>query len=123
MFKFMPVEYNKSIAYFMDLVSKLPVVGAKDLILTLHRASKTSPDQPPAATPEYEAEVTDTVRQICAAASIVGVGVHLRQAAKNEDYIPGGSGNVNAMLDWINTVAMDNVQVVPQTGLLLKHNR
>ena len=123
MFKFMPVEYNESMTYFLSLVRQLPVLGAKDLILSLHRASKTSPNAPPAATPEYEAEVTDTVRQICEAASAVGVGVHLRQAAKNEDYIMGGSGNVSAMLDWIDTVAVNNLQVAPQTGLLLKHNR
>ena len=123
MFKFMPAEYNKSMSYFTSLVSRLPTVGATDLILTLHRASKTTPDAPPKSTPEYQAEVTETVREICKAAKRVGVDVHLRQAAKNEDYIPGGSADTGAMLSWVNSVGVDNLLVAPQTGLLLKHNR
>eukprot|EP01050_Picozoa_sp_SAG11_P037550 SAG11_NODE_14862_length_597_cov_1.050201_1_plen_96_part_10 len=46
MFKYMPAEYNKSMAYFLSVVERMPLIGATDLLLTLHRASKTTPDAP-----------------------------------------------------------------------------
>jgi hypothetical protein len=117
LYKYMPAEYNASMRMFLDVIGKLPAIGAKDMIMTLHRK--------PPTTPNVFADMEDTVKMICAAAKQnAGATVHLRQAPKNDDYL-GASASADAgqtLLAWAEKLGQDNLRVALQTGLLLKNN-
>jgi hypothetical protein len=112
----MPAEYNKSMEMFLDVVQKLPLISATDLMLTLHIS--------PPMSPNVSTDIQDTLRAICAAAKQQGATVHLRQAPKNDDFIRGGSSDAGgAMLKYVAGIGAGNLRVALQVGLLLKHQR
>lgn len=118
LYKYMPREYESSMAMFLDVIGKLPAIGSRDLVMTLHQNPPTSPNVPE--------DMLETVRAIARAAMQHGATVHLRQAPKNDD-IMGSDASSDAgetMLSWVSQLGSDvqNVKVALQTGLLIKHS-
>ena len=87
LYTYMPAEYNKSMAMFMDVLQKLPAIGATDILLTLHQSPPGN--QPTSA--QVAADVAASIKQICVVAAKHRVTVHLRQAFKNDNMIPSES--------------------------------
>ncbi len=99
--------YQESMAAVRDLVDKMPALGAKDLILTLHRGPENN-----FTGEQAEASFGTTVREICAQAAENGVTVYLRMSMK-------GLSNPNEMLAFAQRVGAPNLLFAPSLALLV----
>ncbi|HPO12955.1 MAG TPA: hypothetical protein PLI09_05885 [Candidatus Hydrogenedentes bacterium] len=69
--------YNESMAAIHDVLEKMTILGAKDLILTRHRGPENN-----FSGEQTEASFETSVREICAQAAAKGVTVYFRMSIK-----------------------------------------
>ncbi len=85
--------FAESVAMLRDVIGKMPLVGSKDALLTLHDTSEL----PPAnfsADPhgETRASIVATLQTLAAEAAALNVSIHLRRTSRNDDMAGGGLG-------------------------------
>ena len=83
--------YAESLAMLRDVVNKMPIVGSRDALLTLHDTSELPPANfsadPHGAT---RASIIATLQSLAAEAASLNVSVHLRRTARNDNMAGGG---------------------------------
>ncbi len=102
--------YQESRNAVRAVVDKMPALGAKDVILTLHRGPENN-----FTGEQASASFDATVREICAQAAQNGITVYLRMSMK-------GLSNPNEMMAFSQRVGASNLLFAPSFALLV-HRR
>lgn len=68
-----------------------------------------------------DADIQETLRTICIAASKHKATVHLRQAHKNDNFFASDDAGA-AALEYVKKVDVSNLRIALQTGILLENN-
>jgi hypothetical protein len=104
--------YNESIAVVNDVITKATVLGARDILLSLHGVPEIGPNATTTAT-----LVAATLRTLVAtaAAAVPSITLHLRHGKKN-DALAGTS--LAEQTAWL-AVATPGIVIAPNTGVLV----
>jgi sugar phosphate isomerase/epimerase len=103
-----PQEHARSLAGVNDVLDKMTALGAKDLVISLHRAPENNYTRE-----QYDASVTDNCRTLARRAASTGITVHLRQTPKKE------TPTLDALAQWVNAVKEPNFRAAPALAALL----
>jgi hypothetical protein len=99
-------DYQASMSAIDDVLAKMPLVGADDLILSLHRTPETN------ITDEKTwAAFENSVREICRKAAAKAITVHLRTGMKPPRNIPDA-------VKFVRRVGAGNLRIAASTALL-----
>jgi len=101
-----PVEYESSMAVIDGIIAKMPMIGARDLILSLHRTPENN-----ISNEDTWDSFAGTLKTICDKAASVDVTVHLRQAIKRPS-------NPGELADMLARVDAPNLRIAPSLALL-----
>ena len=101
-----PEEYAASMAAIDKVLAKMPMLDARDLILSLHMNPENN-----FSAEQTRASFIVTLKQICGKAAAANTTVHLRMSPKD------GRG-LNGILKLISEVAAPNLRVAPSLALL-----
>jgi hypothetical protein len=107
----LPADYAASTNAIADVLAKMPVLGARDLILTLHRHPENN-----FTGQETEESFEATLRGLAALAAGHGVTLHLRLAFGKPPW------NLKEGLGWLERVGAGNLTLAPSTALLEGQN-
>ncbi len=100
-------DYEASMAVIDDVLAKMALLGAQDLVLALHRLPENN-FTPKQSWASWEA----TLREVCRSATKQGVTVHLRL------YPARPPSNVESALAFIDRVKAPNLRLAPSTAAL-----
>ncbi|MCW5976869.1 MAG: hypothetical protein KIT09_02270 [Bryobacteraceae bacterium] len=101
-------DYARSMAAIEDVLAKMQLLGARDLIVSLHRFPENNFTRE-----QTWAAFEKTLRRVCERAGAAGIAVHLRIA-------PGKPpANLTEAAAFVNRVAAENLRIAPSTSLLL----
>lgn len=100
------VEYKRSMSGIADVISKMPSLGAHDLILTLHTGAGYFSKE------EHWKRFAITLKDLCRQAHDMGVTLYLRNAT-------GKLGTLDELLGLIDRVGASNLKLAVATGPLL----
>jgi hypothetical protein len=100
-------EYRRSVGVIEAVLEKMPALGARDLVLSLHRHPENNFTDAQ-ATASFE----QTLRRIGDTARPHGITLHLRLAQGKPPW------NLGAGLAWMQRVKADNFKLAPSTALL-----
>ena len=101
-------EFARSMAAVSGVLDKMTALGAKDLIISLHR----QPENNMEATPFY-ASLTETCRTLARQAAGAGITLHLRQTPNKM------TPALDNLADWIRKVNEPNFKGAPALALAL----
>ncbi len=116
-------EYEEGMAVIYDILEKVELLGAKDMILCLHRAPENNFTRK-----QTEDSFVSSVRRICDKAAGLGITLHLRTKCADPDTI--GLKNLkkvetdfhdmglSELLQFIQKVGRKNLKVAAGTALL-----
>ncbi|HUW60175.1 MAG TPA: hypothetical protein VMZ06_04140 [Candidatus Bathyarchaeia archaeon] len=105
-----PEEFAASMAAIDDVLAKMPLLDARDLVLSLHRTPENN-----FTGEQTRASFIATLKQICDKAAAADITVHLRMSPKD------GRG-LNAIFKIVSEVAAPNLRVAPSVALLSEGN-
>ncbi|MCX5769713.1 MAG: hypothetical protein NTZ09_05510 [Candidatus Hydrogenedentes bacterium] len=103
-----PEEFAASLAAIDNVLAKMPLLNADNLILSLHRMPETN-----FTAEQTRASFIVTLKQICGKAAAANTTVHLRMSPKD-------GRSLNDILQLISEVAVPNLRVAPSVALLLE---
>jgi len=101
-------DYSASMAAISDVLTKMEMLGAQDLILSLHRF----PENNFTGEQSWDSFET-TLRELCENAEGRKINVHLRMCSGKPPR------NVKEALQFIARVGVNNLQLAPSIGMLL----
>ncbi|MFN7998827.1 MAG: hypothetical protein U0Q18_34705 [Bryobacteraceae bacterium] len=104
----LPEHYQASMAAVEDVLSKMPPVGATDLILPLHRIPENN-----VTDEETWASFETTVRSICSNAAAKGITVHLRTGLEKPPH------TIQEAVDFVRRVGAKNLKIAPNLASLI----
>jgi hypothetical protein len=104
-------DYEESLATMADVLAKMKVLGARDLILSLHRQPENN-----FSGPQTQEGFEKTLRKLAADAAPLGVTLHLRMASGKPPW------TLQDMLALIGKVSAENLRIAASTGLLSRTN-
>lgn len=104
-----PPRFAASMAVVDDILEKMTALGAKDLIVSLHRRPENN-----FSAKQTRTSFDATLRRLCAAAAARGVTVYLRTS-------PKGGDRIRAVVAMMDRVAAPNLRWAASTALLLHH--
>jgi len=100
-------DYEASMATINDVLAKMEVLGAKDLIFSLHRFPETN------FTREQTREAfTETLKKLAKEGEAHGINLHLRLAFSKPPW------GVDSGLEWLDRVGTPNLKLAVSTALL-----
>ena len=102
-----PADYQASMTAISNVLAKMEILGARDLILPLHRPPENNFTEEQTRT-----SFTATLKTLASEAAVRGVTLHLRIApGKPPRSLSGG-------LTWLDRVGANNVKLAASTALL-----
>jgi len=101
-------DYEQSMAALADVMAKMHVLGAHDLILSLHRHPENN-----FTNEQTQAGFEETLRTLAAEAGKLGITLHLRMTLGKP---PWTLGDADALIE---RVGADNLRLAASTALLL----
>ena len=101
-------EYARSQRTLDGLLEKMQALGAKDLVVSLHRMPETNFTRK-----QYEASLQETCRTLARQAAVRGIRVHLRQTPKKE------TPTLDSLEHWVKAVNEPNFRAAPALAALL----
>ena len=101
-------EYQASMATVEAVFAKMQILGARDLLMSLHRHPETNYTDA-----QTQADFQKSLKHICQAAETRQITVHLRMVHGKPPW------NLKAAVDFIQTVGAANLRVAPSTAMLL----
>jgi len=101
-------DYSASMAAIDDVIDKMPSLGARDLIVCLHRQPENN-----MSAEDWRASLTESLRAICVRAGERGVTVHLRVT---QGRVPGSLGEAIGFMDM---VGRPELRLAPSVALVL----
>jgi sugar phosphate isomerase/epimerase len=101
-------EYARSMAALHSLVENMQALGAKDLLISLHRLPETNFTQK-----QFDASLQETCRTLAREAAARGITVHLRQTPKK------GTPTLDSLTHWVKAVNEPNFRAAPALAALL----
>ncbi|HNX33435.1 MAG TPA: hypothetical protein PKM57_02330 [Kiritimatiellia bacterium] len=101
-------EYARSMAAFGGVLNKMQALGAKDLLISLHRLPENNFTRD-----QFNASLAETCRALARQAAASGITVHLRQTPKKE------TPTLDALAQWVKTVNAPNFRAAPALAALL----
>ncbi len=104
-------DYEASMAVIEDVLAKMAILGARDLILSLHRVPENN-----FSAQQTWASFDEALRRVCKRAAGEHVTVHVRICPGKP---PAG---VAEALGFLERVGADNLRLAPSTALLLGGN-
>jgi hypothetical protein len=100
-------EYNASVAAIQDVIAKMRLIGASDLILCLHRTPENNMDSQTAID-----LMATTLQTLVPVATSANVTMHLRHIAKSP------VSPAKALLSWLQQHGLDSaIAVMPSTAM------
>lgn len=86
--------YAESMAMLRDVIAKMPLVGSRDALLTLHDTSELPPANFSSGDPTglTRASIVATLQTLAAEAAGLNVSLHLRRSSRNDNMAGGGLG-------------------------------
>lgn len=99
--------YQASMSAIDDVLAKMPLLGAADLILSLHRTPENN-----ITDEETWAAFETSVREICRKAAAKGITVHLRTGMKPPHNIPEA-------VKFVRRVGAGNLRIAASTAMLI----
>ena len=103
----LPGDYAASMSTLSNVVEKMSILGAKDLLLSLHRHPENN-----FTAEQTEAGFETTLRQLAAAAAPAGITLHLRQAFGKPPW------SLVEAARFVERVGAANLRLAPSTALL-----
>ena len=101
-------EYERSMHTVAAVLSRMPMVGSKDLLICLHRLVENN-----IGVEDTWASIDETIRGICADAAGAGISVHLRLA-------PGKPvSDIDDAVGFLARIGASNLSLAPSTGNLI----
>lgn len=104
----LPEDYVASTNTIAEVLAKMPILGARDLILTLHRHPENN-----FTGQQTDASFEATLRELATLATGHGVTLHLRLAFGKPPW------NLEAGLRWVERAGAANLKLAPSTALLV----
>jgi len=101
-------DFDASLRAIDDVLGKMTVLGASDVIISLHRTPENNITED-----ETRAALEKSVRDICAKAQLRGITVHLRMSLGKPPR------TLAEALDFIRRVGAGNLRLAPSTALLI----
>lgn len=101
-------EYTATIATVEDILAKMELVGARDLLISLHRHPENN-----YTNAQTETDFGKSVKRICEAARTRQITVHLRMTPHKPPW------NLKAAVDFVTSIGVENLRVAPSTAMLL----
>jgi len=101
-------EYARSMAAFGDVLDKMQALGAKDLLISLHRLPENNLTRE-----QFNASLAETCRALAKQGAAKGITLHLRQTPKKE------TPTLDALAQWVRTVNEPNFRAAPALAALL----
>jgi hypothetical protein len=101
-------EYQRSLAAINDVIDKMGILGAQDLVFSLHRFPDTN-----FTTQQATDSMQATISNLCQVAAAKGITLHLRLS----QYKP--PVNVGDALDWLARINAPNLRLAANTAVLL----
>ncbi|XEC96047.1 hypothetical protein AB6A23_05640 [Paenibacillus tarimensis] len=120
-------EYGKSMAVIEDVIAKMPLIGAKDLIVCLHRAPENN-----FTLKQTRESFIATLQRLCEIAGKEGIALHLRTQCTDPNAVnlnpENGTSNFHdmtpdALCHFIQCVAKPNLKLAASTSLALAARR
>jgi len=102
-----PQDHARSMASIADVIDKMPVLGARDLILSLHRYPENN-----FSDARTQAAFVSSLQSLCGKATGQGVTLHLRTAQGKP---PWNLGEMAALID---RVGRKNLRIAASTAIL-----
>ncbi len=100
-------EYQASMAVANDVLAKMEIFGARDLLLPLHRHPETNfTDE------QTRAAFTETLKTLAPQAAVRGVTLHLRVGFGKPPW------NLDEAFQWLDRVGAPNLKLAASTALL-----
>lgn len=103
-----PQEYAKTMKTFEEVIDKMELLGAKELLLSLHREVENN-----ISMEDTWRDFETAMREICRMAAAKGINVNLRTA---DIKMPRG---IDQALSFVDKVAAPNLRLAPNTALLV----
>jgi hypothetical protein len=101
-------EYEASLAAIDHVLAKMAILGARDLIVSLHRQPENN-----YTGAQTQTDFDKTMRQICKDAEARRITVHLRMSPGKPPW------GLQAAVDFLERVAADNLRLAPSVAMLL----
>ena len=105
----LPGDYNRSMAALADVLAKMNILGARDLILSLHRYPENN-----FTSQQTQEAFEKTLRRLATEAEELGITLHLRMAFGKP---PWNLGNIATLIE---KVGAGNLRMAASTALLLQ---
>jgi hypothetical protein len=105
-------EYRRSMAVLADVMAKMQILGAHDLILSLHRHPENN-----FTNEQTQESFEKTLRSLAAEAGKLGITLHLRMAFGKP---PWSLREMDALIEKVGT---DNLRLAASTALLSRTER
>jgi len=102
-------DYERSMAALADVMGKMKILGARDLILSLHRHPENN-----LSGPQTQEAFEKTLRRLAADAAGLGIDLHLRLAFGKP---PWSLGEMDALIE---KVGAKNLHIAAATALLAR---
>jgi hypothetical protein len=99
-------EYQRSLNTIHDLIKKMEILGATDLLISLH-----NPSGDRSQGKDFD-EYASVLGKICADARVQGITLHLRNSA-------GKLGTLDQLLSLVERIGAPNLKIAPHLGELL----
>lgn len=103
----LPADYAASLATVRDVLAKMKILGARDLILSLHRHPENNFDGQ-----QTEKAFTETLQTLAREAGAAGITLHLRVGYGKPPWNPEEG------LAWVDRIGSANLKLALSTGLL-----
>jgi hypothetical protein len=100
-------EYEASMAVVNDVMAKMEILGARDLLLPLHRHPETGFTKE-----QTEASFTATLKTLAPQAAARGVTLHLRVGFGKPPW------SLDDAFQWLDRIGAPNLKLAPSTALL-----
>jgi hypothetical protein len=78
-------SYQESLSVFLDVLSKMSLIGATDAFVTIHNGAEIAPSNF-STSADYTASITTTLQTLSQIASKVGIRIHLRRSFRNDNF-------------------------------------
>jgi hypothetical protein len=103
-------EYRRSLNSMSELLRKMSILNARDLLMSLHKSTSQACD----------ATMLDTVRILGGRAQAAGVRLHIRHSAK-----AGGTGKLGELMQFVRNTTVDPrwLRVAPSLAVLIDDPR
>jgi len=108
----LPADYDESMTAIADVIAKMKVVGARDLILSLHRQPENN-----FSSRQTQEGFEKTLRSLATDAAKLGIHLHLRMAFGKP---PWTLGDMDALIE---RVGAKNLQIAASTALLSRTDK